>query len=114
MQLILYRRNSTATSPKAKWSPRCCQESKKRQKLNEEMNDTGAAIHFAQDGHQFQEDVEAFVLESGAWDTPGERKQKESFWICHFKTVMKEDGGEDSQGGLNKITGAFSSLYGKI
>jgi hypothetical protein len=27
-------------------------KAKKGQKLNEAMNDTGAAIHFAQDGHQ--------------------------------------------------------------
>ena len=73
--------------------------------LNEEYTDTGAAIHFAKDDHNFQRDLEAFILERGQWETAGERKERESFWICYFKT--------HGEGGLNKTAGIFASLYSK-
>jgi len=51
------------------------------------MNDTGAAEHFVKDGHNFDQDVEVFLLESGDWKSATERKQKESFYICKYQTL---------------------------
>ena len=88
---------------------------KKGQKLNDDYIDTGAALHFGQEDHEFQRDVEVQIVEKGSWGTPGERKEKESFWICHFRTG--EDGDRTlgyNAGGLNKTKGKFAPLYGQI
>jgi hypothetical protein len=74
--------------------------------LNEEMNDTGAAEHNHQPGHQFRTDAELHILEKGDWKTAAERKERESFWICKYKTHQPE--------GMNKTKGTFKDVYGKI
>jgi hypothetical protein len=79
---------------------------RKGQKLNDEINDTGAALHFSQADHDFNKDLEVQIVEAGRWETPLARKEKESYWICFFKTY--------GEGGLNKTRGNFASLYGKI
>lgn len=81
------------------------------QKLNEEYVDTGAAIHFGQGDHDFKKDLQVQIVEKGAWKTPGERKERESFWICHFKTM---EGGAEGATGLNKTCGIFNPFYGRI
>ena len=79
-------------------------------KLNTQMNDTGAAEHFSQGNHDFDEDAEFHVLEKGSWVDTADRRKRESFLICKYRT-LQQDGG---QGGLNKEVGFFADLYGKI
>jgi hypothetical protein len=76
---------------------------KKGKKLNEERNDTGAAEQFHQPGHQFETDAELHIIEKGNWKTAAECKERESFWICKFKTFQPE--------GMNKTKGKFEDIY---
>ena len=46
-----------------------------------QLNDTGAAEHFVQEGHNFDQHLELFVLESGNWRSAAERKKRESYYI---------------------------------
>ena len=78
----------------------------KGEKLNEERNDTGAAEHFHEAGHNFREDAEIHIMEKGNWKTAKERKERESYYICKFKTQHPE--------GLNKTRGTLGDVYGKI
>ena len=73
--------------------------------LNTQMNDTGAAEHFAKGDHEFDRDLEVFLLESGKWSAV-ERKKRESFYICKYATL--------EPAGMNKATGLLGSFYGKI
>ena len=61
----------------------------KGEKLNTDMNDCGAAEHFVKAGHDFDRDVEVFILESGDWGCPMERQRRESYYICKFGTLEK-------------------------
>ena len=74
--------------------------------LNNQMNDTGAAEHFSKEGHNFDKDAELYLLESGDWKGALERKQKESFYICKYKTL--------EPAGMNKAAGVLGSFYKKI
>ena len=70
------------------------------------MNDTGAAEHFSQNGHDFDKDVEVSLLESGTWKTAAERKGRESYYICKYATL--------EPAGMNKAAGTYGSFYGNI
>ena len=70
------------------------------------MNDTGAAEHFASEGHIFKRDVELYILEAGEWESEMERQARESFLICKYATLEMK--------GMNKSTGCYKSFYGKI
>ena len=70
------------------------------------MNDTGAAEHFVGEGHDFDRDLELFLLESGGWKSAAERKKRESYYICKFSTL--------EPGGLNKTAGSMGQFYGSI
>ena len=74
--------------------------------LNTQMNDTGAAEHFVQEGHNFEQDLELYLLESGKWKSAVERKKRESYYICKYSTL--------EPAGLNKTAGLMSQFYGKI
>ncbi len=74
--------------------------------LNTQLNDTGAAEHFVQEGHNFDQHLELFVLESGNWRSAVERKKRESYYICKYSTL--------EPAGLNKTAGLMSQFYGKI
>ena len=74
--------------------------------LNSQMNDTGAAEHFVQEGHEFDRDMELYLLESGDWKSVVERRKRESYYICKFSTL--------EPGGLIKAAGIMSQFYGKI
>ena len=74
--------------------------------LDTQMNDTGAAEHFAKEDHEFDRDLEVYMLESGDWKNAMERKKRESFYICKYATLEHT--------GMNKATGCLSSFYGKI
>ena len=74
--------------------------------LNSQMNDTGAAEHFVQEGHEFDRDMELYLLESGDWKSAVERRKRESYYICKFSTL--------EPGGLNKAAGIMGQFYGKI
>jgi hypothetical protein len=82
----------------------------KGEKLNSQLCDTGCAEHFNGDGHNFDQDAELHLLEKGEWVDPADRKKRESFLICKFRTMQSDM----VQGGLNKTAGAFTDLYGKI
>ena len=70
------------------------------------MNDTGAAEHFAWEGHDFDRDLELYMLESGNWRSAVERKKRESYYICKFSTLEPD--------GLNKAAGTMGQFYGSI
>ena len=70
------------------------------------MNDTGAAEHFMEDGHEFDRDLELYLLESGSWQSVAERRKRESYYICKFSTL--------EPGGLNKTAGIMGQFYGSI
>jgi hypothetical protein len=72
------------------------------------MTDTGAADHFHSEGHEFDADAKVHVLEKGEWEDAIDRKKRESFLICKYKTLQTDGGG------LNKTAGIFSDFYGKI
>ena len=74
--------------------------------LNSQMNDTGAAEHFAKDGHDFDRDLEMYLLESGSWKSAVERRKRESYYICKFSTLEPD--------GLNKAAGIMGQFYGNI
>ena len=74
--------------------------------LNSQMNDAGAAEHFMKVGHEFDRDLELYLLESGKWESAMERKKKESYYICKYATL--------EPGGMNKATGCLGPFYGKI
>ena len=74
--------------------------------LNSQLNDTGAAEHFAEDGHDFDRDLELYLLESGNWKSAMERKRRESYYICKYSTL--------DPAGLNKTAGIMGQFYGKI
>ena len=74
--------------------------------LNSQLNDTGAAEHFVKEGHDFERDVELFMLESGRWKSAAERKKRESYYICKFSTL--------EPAGLNKTAGIMGQFYGSI
>ena len=74
--------------------------------LNTQMNDTGAAEHFVKEDHNFERDLEVFVLESGKWRSAVERKKRESYYICKFSTLEPL--------GLNKTAGMMGQFYGSI
>ena len=74
--------------------------------LNSQMNDTGAAEHFVKDGHDFDRDLELYLLESGKWKSAAERKKRESYYICKFSTL--------EPAGLNKTAGILGQFYGSI
>ena len=69
-------------------------------------NDTGLAEHFAQEDHNFDNDLELFMMEKGRWKTPMERKSKESFYICRYSTQEPD--------GMNKHAGFLGDLYEKV
>ena len=50
---------------------------KEGKSLNSQMNDTGAAEHFVGEGHDFDRDLELFLLESGGWRSAAERERRE-------------------------------------
>ena len=72
----------------------------------DKSNDTGLAEHFAQDDHDFEADLELYILEKGRWRTPLDRKAKESFYICRHSTQEPQ--------GLNKYAGFLGDLYERI
>ena len=74
--------------------------------LNSQMNDTGAAEHFVEEGHDFDRDLELYMLESGCWKSAAERKKRESYYICKFSTL--------EPAGLNKTAGIMGQFYGSI
>ena len=74
--------------------------------LNTQMNDTGAAEHFVKEDHDFERELEMFVLESGKWRSAVERKKRESYYICKFSTLEPL--------GLNKTAGMMGQFYGSI
>ena len=78
----------------------------KRGGLLDKSNDTGLAEHFAQDNHNFDQDLELYILEKGQWKTPMERKSKESYYICRHSTQEPD--------GLNKNAGFLGDLYEKV
>ena len=78
----------------------------KGETLNTQQNDTGLAEHFLEGGHNFERDAELHILEVGDWKSTEERRKKESFFICKFKTKQPC--------GMNKSAGCFTDLYEKI
>ena len=78
----------------------------KRGGLLDKSNDTGLAEHFAQDDHNFDEDLELYIFEKGKWKTPMERKLKESYYICRHSTQEPD--------GMNKNAGLLGDLYEKV
>ena len=74
--------------------------------LNSQMNDTGAAEHFVKEGHDFERDMELYIMESGSWRSAAERKKRESYYICKFSTL--------EPAGLNKTAGIMGQFYGSI
>jgi hypothetical protein len=78
----------------------------KGETLNTQMTDTGAAEHFFKEDHDFERDAEFFILEKGDWSLASDRKLRESFFICKFKTMEPL--------GMNKASGHFGDFYGKI
>ena len=74
--------------------------------LNSQMNDTGAAEHFVEEGHDFDRDLELYMLENGCWKSAAERKKRESYYICKFSTL--------EPAGLNKTAGIMGQFYGSI
>ena len=69
--------------------------------LNSQINDTGAAEHFTGDGHNFDRDLELYLLESGRWKSAVERRKRESYYICKFSTL--------EPAGLNKAAGIMGN-----
>ena len=53
--------------------------------LNSQMNDTGAAEHFAKDGHDFDRDLEMYLLESGSWKSAVERRKEKVITFASFQ-----------------------------
>ena len=78
----------------------------KRGGVLDKSNDTGLAEHFAQDDHDFENDLELFIMEKGGWKTSMERKAKESFYICRHSTQEPQ--------GMNKNPGFLGDLYEKV
>ena len=75
--------------------------------LNSQMNGTGPVTeNFVQEGHEFDRDMELYLLESGDWKSAVERRKRESYYICKFSTL--------EPGGLNKAAGIMGQFYGKI
>ena len=72
-------------------------------KIDESKNDCGASIHFGQKGHNFDKDAEVYILEQGNWKNWRERRQKKSYYICKFKTMVPT--------GMNKSAGSESHFY---
>ena len=72
----------------------------------DKTNDTGLAEHFALEDHNFDNDLELYILEKGKWKTPVERKAKESFYICRHSTMEPK--------GMNKNAGFLGDLYEKV
>ena len=72
----------------------------------DKTNDTGLAEHFAQEDHNFDNDLELYMIEKGKWRTPMERKSRESFYICRHSTQEPE--------GMNKHAGFLGDLYEKV
>ena len=79
---------------------------KKGDSLNTQLNDTGVAEHYVQEDHEFETDAEVHVVEKGDWRTASERKKRESFFVCKFKTLRPQ--------GMNKTAGEYSEFYEKI
>ena len=69
----------------------------------DKSNDTGVSEHFGQDGHNFEEDAEVYILENGSWDSAEERQCKESYYISKYSTLEPT--------GLNKKPGTLGDLY---
>ena len=67
---------------------------------------SSSSEHFVEDGHDFDRDLELYMLESGRWRSAGERKKRESFDICKFATL--------EPAGLNKTAGIMGQFYGSI
>ena len=82
------------------------QRLKKGETLNQQLTDTVLADHFFQVDHNLEQDAKLHILEAGDWRTPGERKKRESYFICKYRTLHPE--------GLNKTSGPLTDLYGKI
>ena len=74
--------------------------------LEEKYNDTGAATHFGQSDHEFEKDMKLYMLENSEWGSAYERKQKEGYYICKYRTVVPE--------GMNKYAGTAQDFYEKI
>ena len=74
--------------------------------LNSQLNDTGAAEHFTEEGHNFDRDLELYLLESGRWKSAVERRKRESYYICKYSTL--------EPAGLNKTAGIMGQFYGDI
>ena len=62
--------------------------------------------HFGQDGHNFEEDAEIYILESGSWNNAEERQCKESFYICKYSTL--------EPAGLNKKPGTLVTCTNRL
>ena len=69
-------------------------------------NDTGLSEHFASEGHSFENDAALFILEKGEWKSAEERRCKESFYICNYKTLDLT--------GMNKKAGSMADPYDKV
>ena len=93
---MVHRREQLTIKKPAEWS----------QSGKSQMNDTGAAEHFVKEDHDFERDLEMFVLESGKWRSAVERKKRESYYICKFSTLEPL--------GLNKTAGMMGQFYGSI
>ena len=78
----------------------------KRGDTIDNSNDTGFAEHFAKDDHNFDQDVELYIMERGRWKTAMERKAKESFYICRHSSYEPQ--------GMNKNAGFLADLYEKV
>ena len=72
----------------------------------DKSNDTGLSEHFATEGHNFEVDADLYILEHGEWGSSEERKCKESFYICKYKTLEPS--------GMNKKPGSMGDLYEKV
>ena len=48
----------------------------KRGGILDRSNDTGLAEHFAQEDHDFEADLELYILEKGQWKRPSDGKAK--------------------------------------
>ena len=57
----------------------------KGETLNTQMNDTGAAEHFAKMDHNFERDLELYLLEAGDWGSEVERQK-----VCNIGTKRYE------------------------
>ncbi len=53
----------------------------------------GHSICLVEEVHDFDQDMELYMLDSGRWKLAGERKKRESYFICKFATLEHLGGG---------------------